>query len=381
MYKKPLLLFSILFLFSTTAFGQTTLTSVVHSVHKIQSQVLGEERTVLVRLPASYSSSTAKYPVAYIFDAHPPHNAMMSGILEQQAWAEQIPEMILVGLQNTDRFRDMAPTRTERGGGGGDKFLQYIETEVIPLIDKTYRTNPFRLIAGHSLSGLAVVNCLVKKPYLFNAYIAASPVLHWDNNYVIKEAQALFEKTPEMKKTLYFAIGNEPDYVAGLNAFRDLLQKKAPKGLVWDSAQLERENHGSVVLPVYLEGIRLVFKGWLAPPATSLAEIDDHYKKLSDRLNFTVNIPENNLNRFGYVKMGEGKLAEALAIFQRNAELYPNSANVYDSLGEALEKNGRTKEAVRAYEKAYKMAEANGQVQIAQAAKANFDRLNTNKTN
>lgn len=377
MHKKRLLLsLFFLFLLCAAAVSQTTLTSVVHNVHKIQSQVLNEERTVLVRLPARYSSTTAKYPVAYMFDAHPPHNAMMAGILEQQAWGDQMPEMILVGLQNTDRLRDMTPTRTERGGGGADKFLQFIETEVIPLIEKTYRTHPFRVIAGHSLSGLAVVNCLVARPHLFNGYIAASPVLHWDDGYVIKQAQALFEKTPELKKQLYFAIGNEPDYVGGFNTFRELAKKKAPKNLAWGSAQYEKENHGSVVLSVYFEGLRHVFQGWQAPPAASLSDLENHYKKLSERLTYTINIPEPLLNRFAYEKLRAGRVAEALTAFRRNVELYPNSANTYDSLGEALERNGQLKEAAQSYERAYKMALVNGEDQVAQAAKANYDRLN-----
>jgi uncharacterized protein len=376
MYKRQVLL-SLVFILSisVSVFGQTTLTSVVHNVHKIQSEVLGEERTVLVRLPARYAYSTDKFPVTYMLDAHPPQNAMMAGILEQQAWANQMPEMILVGIQNIDRLRDMTPTKTQRGGGEADKFLRFIETEVIPLVEKTYRTQPFRVFAGHSLAGLAAVNCLVTRPNLFNAYIAASPVLHWDNNHVIKQAEVLFEKTPELKKRIYFGIGNEPDYLAGFNAFRELVRKKGPKEFASDSVELKDENHGSVVLPVYLNGLRFIFKGWLPPPVNNLSELENHYKKLSERLNYTVNAPEFLVNQFGYEKLRDGRTSEAVTIFRRNTELYPNSANTYDSLAEALEKNGQLKDASLAYERAYKMALSNGENQLAQTAKANYDRL------
>ena len=376
MYKRQVLL-SLVFILSVSiaAFSQTTLTSVVHNIHKLQSEVLGEERTILVRVPARYAYSTDKFPVTYMLDAHPPQNAMMAGILDQQAWAHQIPEMILVGIQNIDRLRDLTPTKTARGGGEADKFLRFIETEVIPLVEKTYRTEPFRVFAGHSLAGLAAINCLITRPHLFNAYIAASPVLHWDNNYVIKQAEALFEKTPEMKKRVYFAIGNEPDYTAGFTAFRELIKKKGPKNLAWESAQFEDENHGSVALPVYLKGLRFIFEGWLPPPVPSLAELENHYKKLSERLTYTITIPENLLNQFGYEKLRDGQTNEAVAAFKRNVELYPNSANAYDSMADALEKTGQLKDARLAYERAYKMALSNGENQLAQTAKANYDRI------
>jgi len=378
MYKRQVLLSLVFILsFSIGAFGQTTLTSVVHNIHKLQSEVLGEERTILVRVPARYAYSTDKFPVTYMLDAHPPQNAMMAGILDQQTWANQIPEMILVGIQNIDRLRDMTPTKTAPGGGEADKFLRFIETEVIPLVEKTYRTEPFRVFAGHSLAGLAAINCLITRPHLFNAYIAASPVLHWDKNYVIKQAEALFEKTPEMKKRVYFAIGNEPDYTAGFTAFRELIKKKGPKNLAWASDQFEDENHGSVVLPVYLKGLRFIFEGWLPPPVPSLAELESHYKKLSERLTYTITIPENLLNQFGYEKLRDGQTNEAVAAFKRNVELYPNSANAFDSLAEALEKNGQIKDARLAYERAYKMALSSGENQLAQTAKANYDRIST----
>jgi uncharacterized protein len=377
MSKRYVLLSLLMVLFaSKAASGQSVHASVVHNVHTIQSKILGEDRTVLVRLPAGYARGTRKFPVAYMLDAHAPQNAMMVGLLDQQAWSDKMPEMILVGIQNTNRLRDMTPTRTERAdSGGGDKFLQFIETEVIPLIEKTYRTQPFRLIAGHSLAGLAVVNCLVSRPDLFNAYIAASPVLHWDNDYVIKQAQTAFQKTPDLRKTLVVALGNEPEYLKGFNEFKDLVTKRGPKKLEVSFHQFGEENHGSVVLPAYLAGLRKIFKSWEPPATTAIAELEKHYKDLSGRLNYSIQIPEAVLNRIGYLHLRAGQDAAALEAFRKNIELYPASANVYDSLAEALEKIGKLKEAGETYEKAYRMAEAAGEAELARSAKANHERI------
>lgn len=374
--KYALLLVLFMLSFSLRVSGQSTLTSVVHDIHTIQSQVLGEPRTVLVRLPAGYARGNRKFPVAYMLDAHPPANAMMAGILDQQVWADKIPEMILVGIQNTDRLRDMSPTRTERAGSGGaDKFLQFIEKEVIPLVEKTYRTQPFRIIAGHSLAGLAVVNCLVSHPDLFDGYIAGSPVLHWDNDYVIKQAQAVFAKNPELRKFLYIALGNEPEYQKGFDSFKELMTKRGPKKLEFSFNQFNDENHGSVVLPAYYAGLRHIFKAWAPPGSLVLAEVEDHYKNLSARFRYDIPIPENLLNQIGYTRLRAGQNPEALEAFRKNVELYPGSANVYDSLGEALEKDGQMKRAAESYEKAYKMAETAGEPELAASAKANYERI------
>ncbi|MBK7706635.1 MAG: hypothetical protein IPJ30_12875 [Acidobacteria bacterium] len=115
--------------------GQTPqVASVVHFQHTIESTVLGEKRTILVHVPPTYARSNKRYPVVYMTDAHAPQNAMMAGIAEQQAWGGMMPEVIIVGLQNIDRSRDLTPTNDGKGGrvGGADKFLRFIETEVIP---------------------------------------------------------------------------------------------------------------------------------------------------------------------------------------------------------------------------------------------------------
>jgi len=127
--------------------AQQQVASIAHFRHTIASKTLGEERTILVRVPPAYDRTTQRYPVVLMLDAHAPQNGMMASIIESQAFAGVMPEMILVGIQNTNRTRDLTPTKTERqDSGGGDKFLDFIEQEVLPLVDKTYRTEPYRVL-------------------------------------------------------------------------------------------------------------------------------------------------------------------------------------------------------------------------------------------
>jgi len=365
------------FCFSFCIFGQTQqVASVVHTQHKINSTALGEERTVLVRVPASYAGRDERFPTLYMLDAHPPQNAMMAGIVEQQAWGGMMPEMIIVGIQNTNRTRDLTPTKTERAGsGGGDKFLDFLEKEVIPLVEKNYRTQPFRVFAGHSLGGLFAVYTFVSRPDLFNAYIAASPVLHWDNDFVIKRAEEVFRQNKDWKKTMFIGLGNEPDYVKGFNSFQNLLKKTKPKNFEYEFQEFPKDTHGSVVLPAYYAGLRKIFEGWTPPTTGAIADLENHYKKLSARFGYEMKPPEAMLNQIGYGLLRANRMDEAIAAFRKNVENHPNSANVYDSFAEALEKNGQLKQAAENYEKAYRRAETNGETQLAQTAKANFERI------
>ena len=374
--NKLFFLFAFILCLSVFCFSQNPqLASVVHTAHKINSQILNEERTILVRVPPNYQAGEM-FPVVYMLDAHAPQNAMMAGIIEQQVWGGMMPEMIVVGIQNTNRTRDMTPTKTEReGSGGGENFLKFIEQEVIPTVEKNYRTQPFRIFAGHSLAGLAVVNSFVSRPDLFNAYIAASPVLHWDKNFVIKLSEELFKQNREFNKTLFITVGDEPDYINGFNSFQDLLKKSKPKNLEFEFRQFKDENHGSVVLPAYYYGLRKVFDGWQPPQTGAIADLENHYKKLSKRFGYEILVPEDLLNRAGYQLLNAEKFTEAIEIFKKNAANYPNSSNVYDSLGEAFEKNGQLKQARENYERAYNLAKAQSDEQRAEIFKKNLDRV------
>lgn len=376
MLRKNLLLLSVfVFCVSANVFAQEPQTaSVIHNTHKIDSKILGEERTVLVRVPPNYMSG-GKFPVLYMLDAHAPQNAMMVGMIEQQVWGNMMPEMIVVGIQNTNRTRDMTPTKTEReNSGGGENFMKFIETEVVPMVEKNYRTQPFKIFAGHSLGGLTAIYSFVTRPDLFNAYIAVSPVLHWDDDFVIKRAEDVFKQKRDFNKTMFIAVGDEPEFMKGFNSFENLLKKEKPKNLKYEFRQFKDENHASVVLPAYYYGLRKVFENWQPPESGSITDLEDHYKKLSKRFGYDVFIPEDLLNRAGYQMLNANKFVEAIDIFKKNAENYPNSPNVYDSLGEAYEKDGQKKQAKENYEKAYNLAKAQGDWR-ADFFKANLDRM------
>jgi len=373
----------------------------------VHSSVLNEDRVIWVRTPRAYEHDKAAYPVVYLMDG-PGHINEIGSTIDFLAGHDRVPPMIVVGIANTDRTRDLTPTHWDEKNpdgtvhanptsGGGDHFLDFIQKELMPQIEKRYRTSPYRVFAGHSFGGLMVIHTLITSPDLFQAYIAVSPSLQWDGQRTLHQAQQFFAAHAELKKTLFFSLGNEgntPNPMGeGFEQLQKTLKAKAPKDFHSDSARYPDEDHGSTVLLAHYAGLRTVFAGWQMPanaedgsPEGGLAGVEKHYHDLSERYGYAVRPPENLVNQLGYQLMGQKKLDEAIRAFQRNVELYPDSANVYDSLGEGYENAGKLDVAVQNIEKAIAQGSLIGDPNLdqykehlkrVQAAKAAADKAGT----
>src|SRR5689334_23352379 len=241
----------------------------------IKSAVLGEERIILVRTPVGYEQNKVSYPVLYMTDgdAHMGHTASTIEWLTQNG---RIPELIVVGITNTDRTRDLTPVKSTAQNpagdlqfptsGGADNFLKFIETELIPEINKEYRVQPYRILAGHSLGGLFAIHAMISRPGLFNSFIAVSPSLQWENGEALKRATDFLKNQKEMKVSLFVSIGNEPGAIGeDFDRFKEALSKTNIKGFEWQAERMADEDHGSVVLRSHYFGLRKVYNGWLPP--------------------------------------------------------------------------------------------------------------------
>lgn len=359
---------------------------------RIKSEVLGEERVILVRTPPGYETNKVRYPVLYMTDGDG-HIGHTGSTIEFLARNGRMSELIVVGITNTDRTRDLSPTHVETIGaggqpqfptsGGGDKFLKFIETELIPHIEKSYRVQPYRILAGHSLGGLFAIHAMLSRPELFNSWVAVSPALQWDNQVLVKRAVDFLKARQEMKGTLYVTLGLEPGPIDdAFHQFKQALTRNQPKGFEWEAQVMDDEDHGSVVLRSHYFGLRKVYTGWQIPRdpdtgavlAGSLKGVDEHFQKLSEKFGYAITVAENVINQLGYQLLFASRPDEAIAAFKANVERYPDSANVYDSLAEAYERGGRLDLARPLYEKAQILGQKNTDPNLA-IYKANFERV------
>ena len=356
----------------------------------LKSAVLGEERTVLIRTPVGYETNKVRYPVLYMTDgdAHIDHTSSTIDFLMRNG---RVSDLIVVGVTNTDRTRDLTPAKSSAKNaagelqfptsGGSDNFLKFFETELIPQIEEQYRTQPYRILAGHSLGGLFAIHAMITKTALFNSYIAVSPSLQWENGEAEKRAEDFLKSKKELKVTLFASIGNETGPISeNFDKFKAALSKTNIKDFEWQAERMADEDHGSVVLRSHYFGLRKIFDGWQAPrdPQTGaisggLSGADAHYKKLSERFGYSIPTPENIVNQIGYQLLNQNKPEEAIAAFKTNVERYPASANVYDSLAEAYERGGQIDLAEPLYDKARTLGQKNNDPNAATFT-ANYER-------
>lgn len=346
----------------------------------IQSKIMGEERTILVSTPADYDRSQERYPVLYMTDGNA-HLTHTRGTVDFLVRNGLMPSVIIVAVANTDRTRDLTPTKatlsnedgTERefpSSGGAPRFLDFFEQELFPYIDSHYRTQPYRLFAGHSFGGLFALNVFFTRPAMFSSVIAVSPSLRWDDELPIRQAGVFFDDRKKLNATLFVAMADEEEGDPRpnlLDRLEQALEGAQTKGFNWAVMRMPDETHGTVVLRAHYWGLRNAFEGWRLPAdpdggafSGDVAALEKHYAGLSKRYGFKVMPPEQTVNQVGYQFLGREDYDDAIAFFRYNVGLYPKSANVFDSLGEAYENAGRLEEALASYSKAVENADKIG---------------------
>jgi len=332
----------------------------------LQSEVLGEERIILVYTPAGYDRGQTKYPVLYLLDG-PAHFHHVTGIIEFMSRNRLIPQMIVVAIANTDRSRDLSPTQDETRigdlptAGGADNFLAFLTDELIPFVDQNYRTHPYRILIGHSFGGLFTVYSLIAAPETFNAYIAISPTFWWDDHFLARKAKLEFKDGPELNRFLYMTLGDEGErMITGARRFVTFLESNAPAGLEWEYCFMENEDHGSIPHRSIYAGLELLYKPWQLDNDLlngELADVRAHYEELSRKYGYKIEIDEIILNVMGYQALARAEYEKAIEIFKLTVRMYPESANVYDSLGEGYEANNQLELAKENYEIAVQKGE------------------------
>lgn len=379
--KSYLLILIALMSFSTFCQGQITNDDIILGQRaSLESKILGETRNFFIYLPEGYGQSNESYPVMYVLDAET-NFTISAAIANFSSRNQQIPQMIVVGIPNIDRAsrnRDFTPTVDDRmqNSGGADNFLEFLDRELIKYMDDTYRTQDYKILFGHSLCGMFSVYTLFTNPDLFNAHIAASPYLMMSDEYVIKKAKDISSNNPSITNQLYLSIGNEPDYFKSLDKLSSVL-KSNKVGVNWTLEKYLEENHGSVPIRTIVDGLAFIFSNWQLTndiATKGVGAIKNHIKNRYEKYGFSTQLNEITLNAVGYQLLQADNIVKAIGVFEYNVELYPFSANVYDSLGDAYDAKGNKEKAKNCYIKAVSIGEENNDPNLP-AYKNNLERL------
>jgi predicted alpha/beta superfamily hydrolase len=245
-----------------------TIPLVIGETFTIDSRPLSETRRINVYLPPAYTEKTAsRLPVLYMPDGGVHEDFLhVAGLVQVLTANETMRPFILVGIENTQRRRDLTGL-TENAEdrkiapqvGGSEAFRTFIRTELMPEVKRRYRTTPEAAIVGESLAGLFVVETFFLKPELFDSYIAIDPSLWWNNEKLVRDAARRLEERPKLTKTFYFVSSGEERTDAS-RQLADALKKAAPAGVHWRHETMPNEKHSTIYHPAALQAFRDVFK-------------------------------------------------------------------------------------------------------------------------
>lgn len=364
----------------------------IGTVDSVWSPTLKEQRPYLVYTPPSYGDTTVtpqRYPVLYLLDGDA-HFHSVSGLVQILGTGVNgtyaVPEMIVVAIPNTNRMRDLSPTRPTVGydgkpagpematAGGMGNFLTFISKELIPQVESRYRTMPYRVFVGHSLGGITVIQALYTMPEVFHAYVAIDPSLWWDRSMLLRQAKPWITAAKLPGKALFMAQANtisaedsvtNPHYSA-MTQFNAVMEKYNRSGLRYAYRNYPDDDHGSVPLIAEYDAFRFIFRGYKPDLLGTIAEprsLLTHYQRISEQLGATFTPAEGTLRLLGTVAMGQDT-TKALEFRAMATELYPQSWRAWDQLG-ALSLARR--DTVRAREAFRRSAAINPKGKVAEA--------------
>ena len=359
----------------------------------VYSSTLDEQRIFWLQYPENYNpESPQKYPVVYVLDGEVHLQAVTT--VHSYYWGGFVPEMILVGISNgTNRTRDLTTSEIKlRHGkafgeenGGADKFMAFIENELIPYIETKYPVTPYRTLVGHSYAGLFTINTLLQHPGLFDNYLAIDPSLDWDNRKLLKQSQEILDGGDFKGESLFMSLGGQlhmqksdidihnvmgdsSEYTLFARSNIEFSKIAENSDLNFQWKYYERDLHGSVSLPSILDGLIYLFDWYpiehtdmFNSPETPKDELVQLIRKREQKLKehfgyFVPPFEEELLSMLGFMNMEWGETEKSLAFFQLTVEYFPRSANAYDSLADYYESQNDFVNALKSVTRAYELS-------------------------
>ncbi len=354
--KKSILIVIAFLCIINTSFSQ--IKEVDNTVGKtilLKSEILNQDREIQIYLPENYHTSKEKCPVIYVFDSQ---KYFLNAVSYQQnlLFVDETPGFIVIGIKTKDN------ERSKLYNSESSKFTKYLEKELLPYIDTTYRTNPSeRVFFGWQRAASFGVEMLASKPNLFKGYFIASPT--YLSAKRVSDVGKLLDKSTSLDNYLYFTLGSvEAWSLDNTNSLAELLKKKASNKLKWKYDLFDNENHYSTTIITMNEGLKSFFKEY--PPIRyysfdqfnkdgGITGLKTLFKKRGERYQiskevhsdtkrylFLLAVRENNFTIFSEL---DNEFPNFLASFSRD--------NMFERFGQFYVKHTAYKKAINYYKK------------------------------
>lgn len=246
-----------------------------HDSFTMPGVTAAETRHINVYTPPGYATSNARYPVLYMPDGGLeedfPHvaKALDEGIREGE-----IQPLILVGIENIERRRDMTgPTSVASDRqiaphvGGSSAFRAFIATGLVPEVSKRYRVDAHRGIIGESLAGLFALETLQRQPKLFDTVIAISPSVWWNDGALVRDLPVAMAKGDQSVHRIYLTSADEENIAPGVEQLVSALRRTLPSSVATiEYVPRPLAHHDTIYRESEAQALR-----WAYPPAASIA--------------------------------------------------------------------------------------------------------------
>ncbi len=275
-----------------------------HSI-VLDSEILGEQRQILVSLPGSYQHTQANYPVLVATDAEFIHEFAV-GASRYLSRRGKAPELIVVGIINTHRGKDLFYE--------ADNFTAFLEKELIPHIDDRFRTSELRILFGFSSGTVPVDRLLFSNNALFSMFIATGWGMS-DSGY--ERASKSLRETEFTGQRVFFSTEGTTVRRKNVALFLDDLERLQPDKLQWKGHIYESMDHGDVMPRGLYDGLEFLFKNWGMPRALAEKGVDglaEHERLLHRQLSHPLAIQSETIANSTYELLQSGQADHAQAV-------------------------------------------------------------------
>ena len=360
---------------ASSAAAQDRVAPLTWTQEELRSTKLGTSRVVYVSVPAGYADGERRYNVLVVLDAN--DGAQFRAAVANVAFLTDrgaVPPLIVVGIPNgADRTHDLTPVPTGATArrfstaGGSSEFADFITSDVLQLVHQKYRTLPMSILAGHSFGGLFAIELAARRPGVFAGVIAMSPALWWNDSTVVTEyADAIAQSGAPLR--LFTTSGElEAPIDRVTRRFAARMDSLKPDKVAFRYRFYPDDDHGMTPSMSLVDGLKFLFQrtSLVTLPAVRLTPASDSativravleseamYRDGARFFGLGERLPETVLNQVGYRALRQLRNPSlAVWVFRKNVALYPESVNVYDSLGDAYLGQGDTEMAKATFQR------------------------------
>ncbi len=235
----------------------------------MESKIMGETRRVNVYTARAWDvKPDAPLPVLFMLDGGVAEDFVhTAGLLQISVASLTMRSFMLVGIENTQRRRDMTPPTDNPEDrkiapvvGGSAAFRRFIRDELMPHVKARYNTTGETALIGESLAGLFVLETFLQAPEMFDTFISIDPSVWWNNRQILKTAADTLRTRKRLDKTLFIATSGEKGQPELAKQLEGALSSVQVAGLRWQMVPMLDESHMTIGHPAAMRAFRTVFK-------------------------------------------------------------------------------------------------------------------------